>query len=76
MIERVVTEFWLIDAPAKRVVRLNKLGQLMQESEMVVNKSTVTSLITRTRKELRVLYQKTGCIETVGSMAGCWNRYP
>ena len=74
--ERVVTEFWTIYTPAKWVGRLNNIEQLMQESEMVVNESTISSRINRIRQQLRVLDQKSDCIETVDGMGSRWNSHP
>ncbi len=43
---------------------------------MVVNESTISSRINRIRQQLRVLDQKSDCIETVDGMGSRWNSHP
>jgi len=75
VVELTLTEFWMIYALAKRVGHVKNREQLMQEAQMVVDESTITSHIKRIRRKFQVLDQKFDCIETVYGMGYRWNSH-
>ena len=75
LVELTLTEFWMIYALVKRVGYVKNREQLMQEAQMVVDESTITSHIKRIRRKFQVLDQKFDCIETVYGMGYRWNSH-
>ena len=75
VVELTLTEFWMIYALVKRVGHVKNREQLMQEAQMVVDESTITSHIKRIRRKFQVLDQKFDCIETVYGMGYRWNSH-
>ena len=75
LVELTLTEFWMIYALVKRVGHVKNREQLMQEAQMVVDESTITSHIKRIRRKFQVLDQKFDCIETVYGMGYRWNSH-
>ena len=75
LVELTWTEFWMIYALAKRVGHVKNREQLMQEAQMGVDESTITSHIKRIRRKFQVLDQKFDCIETVYGMGYRWNSH-
>ena len=75
VVELTLTEFWMIYALVKRVGQVKNREQLMQEAQMVVDESTITSHIKRIRRKFQVLDQKFDCIETVYGMGYRWNSH-
>lgn len=75
VIDLTLTEFWMIHALVKRVGHVKNREQLMQESRMVVDESTITSHIKRIRRKFLALDEKFDCIETVYGMGYRWNSH-
>jgi two-component system OmpR family response regulator len=75
VIDLTLTEFWMIHALAKRAGHVKNREQLMQESQMVVDESTITSHIKRIRRKFLALDEKFDCIETVYGMGYRWNSH-
>ena len=72
-VDLTVTEFWMVHALAKRVGHVKNRQQLMQESQMVVDDSTITSHVKRIRKKFTQLDANFDCIDTVYGMGYRWN---
>ena len=72
-VDLTVTEFWMIHALAKYVGHVKNRQQLMQESQMVVDDSTITSHIKRIRKKFVQIDPEFDCIDTVYGMGYRWN---
>ena len=72
-IDLTVTEFWMLHALAKYVGHVKNRQQLMQESKMVVDDSTITSHIKRIRKKFLQLDPEFKCIDTVYGMGYRWS---
>lgn len=71
-LELTVTEFWMLHAIAKYSGHVKSRQQLMDESKMVVDDTTITSHIKRIRKKFVQLDAKFDCIETVYGMGYRW----
>lgn len=71
-IELTVTEFWMLHAIAKHSGHVKSRQQLMDESKMVVDDTTITSHIKRIRKKFIQIDQQFDCIETVYGMGYRW----
>ncbi|MEP0354265.1 MAG: proteobacterial dedicated sortase system response regulator [Paraglaciecola sp.] len=71
-IELTVTEFWMLHAIAKYSGHVKSRQQLMDESKMVVDDTTITSHIKRIRKKFVQLDDEFSCIETVYGMGYRW----
>ena len=71
-IELTVTEFWMLHAIAKFAGHVKSRQQLMDESKMVVDDTTITSHIKRIRKKFVQLDATFDCIETVYGMGYRW----
>ncbi len=67
-----VTEFWMLHAIIKRPGHVKSRQQLMDESQMVVDDSTITSHIKRMRKKFVQLDPGFDHIETVYGMGYRW----
>lgn len=72
-IEITVTEFWMVHALAKFAGHVKNREQLMQESRIVVDDSTITSHIKRIRKKFIQIDPEFNCIDTVYGMGYRWN---
>lgn len=73
LIDLTLTEFWMVHALAKRAGHVKNREQLMQESQMVVDESTITSHIKRIRRKFQAVDASFECIETVYGMGYRWN---
>ncbi len=71
-IELTVTEFWMLHAIAKYSGHVKSRQQLMDESKMVVDDTTITSHIKRIRKKFMQVDAQFDCIETVYGMGYRW----
>lgn len=71
-IELTVTEFWMLHAIAKYAGHVKSRQQLMDESRMVVDDTTITSHIKRIRKKFMQVDSAFDCIETVYGMGYRW----
>jgi two-component system OmpR family response regulator len=67
-----VTEFWMVHALVKFPGHVKNRDQLMDEAEMVVDDSTVTSHMKRIRKKFLVVDDTFDHIETVYGMGYRW----
>lgn len=76
IIDLTLTEFWMVFALVKRPGHVKSREQLMQESQMVVDESTITSHIKRIRRKFVEVDEKFDCIETVYGMGYRWNPGP
>lgn len=71
-VELTVTEFWMLYAIAKHAGHVKSRQQLMDESKMVVDDTTITSHIKRIRKKFMQIEPEFDCIETVYGMGYRW----
>lgn len=71
-IELTVTEFWMLHAIAKYAGHVKSRQQLMDESKMVVDDTTITSHIKRIRKKFMQIDAEFDCVETVYGMGYRW----
>ncbi|MCF2947461.1 proteobacterial dedicated sortase system response regulator [Paraglaciecola aquimarina] len=71
-IELTVTEFWMLHAIAKYSGHVKSRQQLMDESKMVVDDTTITSHIKRIRKKFMQIDTQFDCVETVYGMGYRW----
>jgi two-component system, OmpR family, response regulator len=71
-----VTEFWMVHALVKFPGHVKNREQLMDEAEMVVDDSTVTSHMKRIRKKFVAFDAKFDAIETVYGMGYRWVAQP
>ncbi len=71
-IDLTLTEFWLVHALARYPGHVKNRDQLMQESNVVVDDSTITSHIKRIRKKFLAVDEQFNAIETVYGMGYRW----
>lgn len=71
-IDLTVTEFWMLHAIAKYAGHVKSRQQLMDESKMVVDDTTITSHIKRIRKKFMKVDPQFDCVETVYGMGYRW----
>ncbi|ELR66010.1 DNA-binding response regulator [Photobacterium marinum] len=72
LIELTVTEFWMVYALAKRPGHVKSRHDLMDEAQVVVDDSTITSHIKRIRKKFMQYDNNFDCINTVYGMGYRW----
>jgi two-component system OmpR family response regulator len=72
-VDLTVTEFWMVFALAKSPGHVKNRQQLMQDSQIYVDDSTITSHIKRIRKKFSQIDSHFNCIETVYGMGYRWN---
>lgn len=72
LIELTVTEFWMVYALAKRPGHVKSRNDLMDEAQVVVDDSTITSHIKRIRKKFMQFDSSFDCINTVYGMGYRW----
>lgn len=72
LIDCTVTEFWLILSLAKRPGQVKTREQLMQDANIFVDDSTITSHIKRIRKKFQKIDQDFAQIDTVHGMGYRW----
>ena len=68
-----LTEFWIVRALALHPGHVKNREQLMQEANIQVDDSTITSHIKRIRKKFAIIDPKFSAIETVYGMGYRWN---
>jgi two-component system OmpR family response regulator len=73
-VELTVTEFWMLHAIVKYAGHVKSRQQLMDESKMVVDDTTITSHIKRIRKKFMQLDPKFDSVETVYGMGYRWKQ--
>ena len=71
-IDLTITEFWMVYALAKNPGHVKNRQQLMQDSKIYVDDSTITSHIKRIRKKFIAFDKDFDCIETVYGMGYRW----
>jgi len=71
-IDLTITEFWLVHALAKHPGHVKNRNQLMTDSKIFVDDSTITSHIKRIRKKFAKIDNDFDCIETVYGMGYRW----
>ena len=71
-IDLTITEFWLVHALAKHPGHVKNRTQLMSDSKIFVDDSTITSHIKRIRKKFMQHDNDFDCIETVYGMGYRW----
>ena len=72
-VDLTITEFWMLYALAKHPGHVKNRSQLMQDSNIYVDDSTITSHIKRIRKKFIQIDSEFNCIETVYGMGYRWN---
>ncbi len=72
-IEITVTEFWMVYSMARYAGHVKSREQLMQDANIVVDDSTITSHIKRIRKKFVQADPEFSCIDTVYGMGYRWN---
>ena len=75
-VDLTITEFWMLYALAKHPGHVKNRSQLMQDSKIYVDDSTITSHIKRIRKKFAHIDNEFNCIETVYGMGYRWNQTP
>lgn len=73
-IDLTITEFWMVYALAKNPGHVKNRQQLMQDSKIYVDDSTITSHIKRIRKKFIAFDKNFDCIETVYGMGYRWEQ--
>jgi len=71
-VDLTITEFWLVHALAKHPGHVKNRTQLMTDSKIYVDDSTITSHIKRIRKKFMQNDKSFDCIETVYGMGYRW----
>jgi len=71
-VDLTITEFWLVHALAKHPGHVKNRTQLMSDSKIYVDDSTITSHIKRIRKKFMQNDCNFDCIETVYGMGYRW----
>lgn len=75
-IELTLTEFWIVYALAKHPGHVKDRDKLMQEANVLVDDSTITSHIKRIRKKFMQIDAQFSAIETVYGMGYRWKITP
>jgi two-component system OmpR family response regulator len=73
-VDLTITEFWMVFALAKHPGHVKNRQQLMKDSNIYVDDSTITSHIKRIRKKFNQVDKDFNCIETVYGMGYRWNK--
>ncbi|NQY65228.1 MAG: proteobacterial dedicated sortase system response regulator [Alteromonadaceae bacterium] len=73
IVDLTITEFWMVFALVKHPGHVKNRQQLMQDSKIFVDDSTITSHIKRIRKKFIRIEAEFDCIETVYGMGYRWN---
>lgn len=71
-VDLTLTEFWIVHCLVKRPGHVKNREQLMQDANVVVDDSTITSHIKRIRKKFKAVDESFDCIETVYGMGYRW----
>ncbi len=73
-VDLTITEFWMVFALAKHPGHVKNRQQLMHDSKIYVDDSTITSHIKRIRKKFHRVDKQFDRIETVYGMGYRWNQ--
>ena len=68
-----VTEFWLVHSLAKRPGHVKTRDQLMQEANVLVDDSTITSHVKRIRRKFEREADDFDAIDTIYGMGYRWS---
>lgn len=71
-VDLTVTEFWMIVSLARHQGHVKTRDQLMNDANVYVDESTITSHIKRIRKKFMVIDEEFNCIDTVHGMGYRW----
>ena len=71
-VDLTLTEFWMVNALARRPGHVKSREQLMQEANIVVDDATITSLIKRIRRKFQALDKDFDAIDTVYGLGYRW----
>ncbi len=71
-VDLTLTEFWLVHALARRPGHVKNRDQLMEEANIVVDDSTITSHIKRIRRKFAAIDSAFDAVETVYGMGYRW----
>ena len=71
--ELTVTEFWIITALARRPGHVKTRDQLMDEANIVVDATTISTHIKRIRRKFNAIDPEFDAIEAVYGMGYRWN---
>ncbi len=71
-IDLTVTEFWMIVSLARHKGHVKTRDQLMNDANVYVDESTITSHIKRIRKKFQLVDSSFNCIDTVHGMGYRW----
>jgi two-component system OmpR family response regulator len=71
-VDLTVTEFWIVHALVRFPGHVKSRDQLMEEANVVVDDSTITSHIKRIRRKFQALDPGFDCIDTVYAMGYRW----
>ncbi|HFC30334.1 MAG TPA: proteobacterial dedicated sortase system response regulator [Oceanospirillales bacterium] len=71
-VDLTVTEFWMVVTLARHVGHVKTREQLMQDANIYVDESTITSHIKRIRKKFATVDADFNCIDTVHGMGYRW----
>jgi two-component system OmpR family response regulator len=72
VIDLTVTEFWMIVSLARHTGHVKTRDQLMNDANVYVDESTITSHIKRIRKKFLSIDTEFACIDTVHGMGYRW----
>lgn len=72
VVDLTLTEFWMVYSLVRRPGHVKSRHQLMSESNMVVDDTTITSHIKRIRKKFQAVDPNFDCISTVYGMGYRW----
>lgn len=71
-VDLTLTEFWIVNALTKNPGHVKTREQLMQDANVIVDDTTVTSHIKRIRRKFKTVDNDFDCIETVYGMGYRW----
>jgi len=74
-VDLTLTEFWIVHCLVRRPGHVKNRDQLMQDANVIVDDSTITSHIKRIRKKFKMIDDRFDCIETVYGMGYRWNTH-
>jgi two-component system, OmpR family, response regulator len=72
-VDLTLTEFWIVHCLSRIPGHVKNREQLMQEANVVVDDSTITSHIKRIRKKFKAVDDNFDCVDTVYGMGYRWN---
>ncbi|WP_157368795.1 proteobacterial dedicated sortase system response regulator [Algicola sagamiensis] len=73
-VDLTITEFWMVYALAKRIGHVKSRDDLMQEAQIFVDDSTITSHVKRIRRKFQQIDPSFDAINTVYGMGYRWQQ--